>query len=72
MLVLGGRDQQGSDLISFEIYDSKGDTWKQVPEWEMAQGRYSFCAVPKNSTAIVIIGGYSDKGPLASVEVLGK
>lgn len=70
MLVLGGRDQEGSELISFEIYDSPSDSWVAVPEWEMAQGRYSFCAVPVNNTAILIIGGYGDNGPLSSVELL--
>ena len=39
MLVLGGRDPTGSDLISFEVYDEKDRSWKAVPEWEMAQGR---------------------------------
>jgi len=40
MLVLGGRDTAGSDLISFEVYDDEGRSWRAVPEWEMAQGRY--------------------------------
>lgn len=71
MLVLGGRDPEaGSELISFEVYNSKSDSWEYVPDWEMAQGRYSFCAVPVNQTAILIIGGYSDSGPLASMELL--
>ena len=70
MLVLGGRDQEGSELIGFEIYDNENNEWKPVPEWEMVQGRYSFCAVPVNETAILIIGGYNQNGPLASVELL--
>lgn len=71
MLVLGGRDPEaGSELISFEVYNSQRDSWEYVPEWEMAQGRYSFCAVPVNQTAILIIGGYSDSGALASMELL--
>ena len=31
---------------------------------------FSFCAVPINQTALMIIGGYSKSGPLDSVEVL--
>lgn len=31
---------------------------------------FSFCAAPINSTAILIIGGYSQNGPLSSVELL--
>jgi hypothetical protein len=31
---------------------------------------FSFCAVPVNSTAILVIGGYSQAGALASVELL--
>ena len=30
----------------------------------------SFCAVPVNKTAMLIIGGYSQKGALDSVELL--
>ena len=32
--------------------------------------RYSFCSVPVNDTAMLIIGGYSQDGPLSSVELL--
>lgn len=70
MLVLGGQDVTGSDLISFEVYDDKAKSWRAVPEWEMVQGRYSFCSVPVNDTAMLIIGGYSKNGPLSSVELL--
>ena len=31
---------------------------------------YSFCSVPVNETAMLIIGGYSQEGPLSSVELL--
>ena len=31
---------------------------------------FSFCAVPMNSTAILIIGGYNKAGALSSVELL--
>jgi len=70
MIVLGGRDVDGLDIIGFEMYDDKSDTWEPKPEWEMAQGRYSFCTVPVNKTAILIIGGYSQNGALDSVELL--
>ena len=40
MLVIGGQDVTGSDLISFEVYDNKAKSWRAIPEWEMAQGRY--------------------------------
>lgn len=40
MLVLGGRDLDGLDVIGFEMYDDSTDSWNLMPEWEMAQGRY--------------------------------
>ena len=40
MVVLGGRDADGKDIIGFEIFDLKTETWVEKPEWEMAQGRY--------------------------------
>jgi len=70
ILILGGKDVDDQDIIGFEVYDNKLDEWNPVPEWQMAQGRYSFCAVPVNSTALLIIGGYSQEGALASVELL--
>ena len=70
MIVLGGRDQEGTELISFEIYDSGSNSWKLKPEWEMARGRYSFCAAPINDTALLLIGGYSQSEALSTVELL--
>lgn len=70
MVILGGRDVDGLDIIGFEMYDSSKNSWVAKPEWEMAQGRYSFCAVPVNSTALLVVGGYSRLGALASVELL--
>jgi hypothetical protein len=40
MIVLGGRDVDGTDIVGFEVYNEETDAWIQKPEWEMAQGRY--------------------------------
>ena len=40
MVILGGRDEDGQDLVGFEIYDEAKDEWLPKPEWKMAQGRY--------------------------------
>ena len=40
ILILGGRDVDGKDIIGFEVYDNEVDEWKPKPEWQMAQGRY--------------------------------
>ncbi|TRY80075.1 hypothetical protein TCAL_09323 [Tigriopus californicus] len=70
MVVLGGRDVDGLDIIGFEIFDLKSNSWVSKPEWNMAQGRYSFCAVPYNQTALLVIGGYTKDGAISSVELL--
>ena len=50
----------------------KSDFW--VPEDHQPKNDFnylsSFCAVPVNSTALLIIGGYSQEGALSSVELL--
>ena len=40
MVVLGGRDGDGQDLVGFEVFDEDADQWVAKPEWQMAQGRY--------------------------------
>ena len=40
MVVLGGLDGDGQDLVGFEVYDEEKDEWIPKPEWQMAQGRY--------------------------------
>ena len=40
MVVLGGRDGDGQDLVGFEVFDEEADQWVAKPEWQMAQGRY--------------------------------
>ena len=42
MVVLGGRDVDGLDIVGFEVYDEALDAWVAKPEWEMAQGRYRY------------------------------
>ena len=54
MLVLGGQDVTGSDLISFEVYDDKAKSWRAIPEWEMAQGRYRLFQIFIQMTSILI------------------
>lgn len=40
MVVLGGRDGSGDDILSFERYDPENDVWETRPEWDLQQGRY--------------------------------
>ena len=40
MVVVGGRDGDGQDLVGFEVFDEAQDEWLQKPEWQMAQVRY--------------------------------
>ena len=91
MVVLGGRGQDGEEMVGFEMFDVETEQWVEKPEWRMEFGRYrfghsfckeklaiatsirgtfSFCSVPLNATAMVIIGGYSAKGAVSSVNVL--
>lgn len=42
MVVLGGRDADGLDIIGFEMFDVEANKWVHKPEWEMAQGRYRY------------------------------
>ena len=36
----------------------------------MKLGRFSFCSVPLNETALLVIGGYSGKEAVTNVDVL--
>jgi hypothetical protein len=42
MLVLGGRNDDGEDIIGFEAYDAVTNSWIDNPNWQMAQGRYRY------------------------------
>ena len=68
MLVLGGQDVTGSDLISFEVYDDKAKSWRAIPEWEMAQGRYRLFQIFKRMTSILIQSCLVITGPKGAME----
>ena len=40
MIVMGGRTNNGTELLGFEVYNEGSKSWKEVPEWRMAEGRY--------------------------------
>lgn len=73
MVVIGGQgpDGQGGLVTSqVEIYDPEHDTWTLREDLAMTEGRFSFCAVPLNSSSLMVLGGWSSSGPLDSVSVL--
>ena len=51
-----------------ELYDPAADTWSLREDLRMEEGRFSFCAVPLNSTSLMVLGGWGEAGPLASVQ----
>ena len=73
MVVIGGQstDEDGGLTTSqVEVYDPLEDTWTLRDDLAMKEGRFSFCAVPLNSTSLMVLGGWGSTGPLASVQVL--
>ena len=42
MIVMGGRANNGTELLGFEVYNEDTKSWKEVPEWRMAEGRHRY------------------------------
>ena len=73
MVVIGGQGPDGEGgLVSsqVEIYDPEKDEWTMRDDYVLDEGRFSFCAVPINSTSLMVLGGWGSSGPLSSVKVL--
>ena len=73
MVVIGGQGPDGDGGVTssqVEIYNPDNDTWTLREDMAMDQGRFSFCAVPVNSSSLMVLGGWGDDGPLSSVSVL--
>ena len=74
MVVIGGRAPDGKSGLTasqLEIYDPVEDAWSLRDDIAMEAGRFSFCAVPLNSSSFMVLGGWGSSGlPLASVEIL--
>lgn len=72
MAVIGGRGPQGGPAASqLELYDPVEDVWTERADLALEVGRFSFCAVPLNSSSLMVLGGWGSSGqPLASVEIL--
>lgn len=72
MAVIGGQGPQGGVTASqLELYDPVEDVWTVRDDLSLEVGRFSFCAVPLNSSSLMVLGGWGSSGqPLASVEVL--
>ena len=72
MLVLGGQGVEDTGLITtqVEIYDTKNDSWTLRPDLALPEGRFSFCAVPLNSSSVMVVGGWGAAGPLSQVTIL--
>jgi len=73
MVVVGGQSNMGSgELVSnqVEIYNPVDNEWTARDDLKMEQGRYSFCAVPVNSSSLIVAGGWGAEGALDSVEML--
>ena len=72
MMVLGGQglDSTGLATSEVEIYHTKNDSWTLRPDLALPEGRFSFCAVPLNTTAVMVLGGWGSEGPLSEVTIL--
>ena len=73
MVVIGGQstDESGGLTNSqVEVYDPQEDTWTLRDDLAMDEGRFSFCAVPLNSSSLMVLGGWGSDGPLSSVQIL--
>ena len=72
MAVIGGRGPQGDiAALQLELYDPVEDVWTERADLALEVGRFSFCAVPLNSSSLMVLGGWGSSGqPLASVEIL--
>ena len=72
MAVIGGRGPQGGPAaLQLELYDPVEDVWTERADLAPEVGRFSFCAVPLNSSSLMVLGGWGSSGqPLASVEIL--
>ena len=71
MLMIGGQGADGEGGVTaseVELYDPAEDTWSLRADLGMEEGRFSFCAVPLNSTSLMVLGGWGEAGPLASVQ----
>ena len=71
MLIIGGQGGDGEGGLTaseVELYDPAADTWSLREDLRMEEGRFSFCAVPLNSTSLMVLGGWGEEGPLASVQ----
>ena len=60
MMIMGGGDEDGVHAHT-SIYSLETKTWTEGPE--MPGPRYDFCAVPLNSTHILVTGGENDQPP---------
>lgn len=65
LFVIGGDDEQGTDLKSVEHFDPSTNEWQTVAP--MRQKRYSPAACVSHGF-IYVFGGYGDGVPLSSVE----
>ena len=72
MVVIGGRGaQSGITASQLELYDPEEDVWNVRDDLALEVGRFSFCAIPLNSSSLMVLGGWSSSGqPLASAEIL--
>jgi len=73
MVVIGGRGPDGDGGLTssqVEMYDPLEDTWTVRDDLALEEGRFSFCAVPINSSSLMVLGGWGESGPLTSVKIL--
>ena len=71
MLIIGGQGADGEGGVTaseVELYDPAEDTWSLREDLGMEEGRSRFCAVPLNSTSLMVLGGWGEAGPLVSVQ----
>ena len=55
-------------LETVELFDPTTESWSELPPMRHPRGRFGCCALPDDR--IVVAGGLSNAGPIASCEVL--
>lgn len=67
VFALGGASESGTFFTTCETYDPGEEEWDLYPEWTLNPGRASFGTATAGG-AIYTAGGFSQFGPIATVE----
>jgi len=70
MVVVGGATDQSDPTGALEVFDNEKEEWTLRNDLRLLEPRHSFCAVPVNSSTIMVLGGWGGQGPLQSTELI--